>query len=105
MYCMALISLALAIITDVIGSIMLKISKGFTEMLPTFVFILGFISSSYFFSRALLELPLGLSYAAWSGAGTMLTAVAGVIFFKEKINQKGIIGIGILIIGIVMLHV
>lgn len=101
---MALFLLMLAIVSEVIGSVMLKISNGFKELFPTLLFISGYVISFYLFSRALLELPLGLSYAAWSGIGTLLTAIAGVLIFKEKINRQGMLGIGILIAGIVLLN-
>ncbi|OWW09584.1 QacE family quaternary ammonium compound efflux SMR transporter, partial [Bacillus sp. MB353a] len=50
------------------------------------------------------HIPLSLSYATWSGAGTVLTTVIGVKWFKEDLNAKGLIGILLLLSGVVLLN-
>lgn len=100
----AYILLALAIVSEVIGSTMLKLSNGFSKILPTFGVIVGFGTAFYLLSLSLIKLPLGFAYAVWSGLGTILIATVGVFLFKEKINKKGFLGIGLLIAGIVLLN-
>lgn len=101
---MAYILLALSIISEVFGSTMLKLSHGFTKFFPLIGFIAGYSICFYLFSIALLELPLGFSYAIWSGVGTILTALVGVCLFKENVNRQGIIGICLIILGVVLLN-
>jgi len=101
---MAYVLLVFSIVSEVVGSMMLKLSNGFAKFLPVVGVVLGYGLSFYIFSIVLIDLPLGFSYAIWSGSGTVLTALAGVFFFKEKINKKGALGIGILITGIVLLN-
>ena len=84
---------------------MLKLSDGFAKKLPIVGVVLGYGICFYLLSLTLLELPLGFSYAVWSGLGTVLTAVMGVILFGEKINRQGLLGIGLLLIGIVLLNI
>ncbi|WP_277883735.1 multidrug efflux SMR transporter [Paenibacillus sp. N3/727] len=96
--------LAAAILLEVFGSTMLKLSNGFTKITPIIGVVLGYTAAFYMLSKALQALPLGLSYATWSGVGTILTVIIGVYLFKEKVNRQGILGIAILIIGIVMLN-
>lgn len=96
--------LAGAICSEVFGATMLKLSHGFTKWKPMIGVITGYILAFYLLSKALGGLPLGLSYATWSGVGTILTVVIGVSLFKEKVNRQGILGITILVIGIVMLN-
>lgn len=93
-----------AIILEVFGSSMMKLSDGFSKMLPTTGVVVGYCASFYIFSLALNDLPLGLSYATWSGLGTIFTVLVGMYFFKEKIKKQFVIGLVILIIGIVMLN-
>ncbi len=100
---MAYVYLAFAIILETFGSSMLKLSKGFKKLLPVIGVITGYCVSFYLFSLALLELPLGFSYAVWSGVGTILTAMAGVLF-KEKMNRIGVLGISLIIVGVVLLN-
>lgn len=101
---MAYILLILAIISEVFGSTMLKVSDGFSKIFPTLGVAAGYGICFYFLSLALLELPLGFSYAIWSGAGTIFTAFVGILLFKEKINRKGTLGISLVLIGIVLLN-
>lgn len=96
--------LAGAICSEVFASTMLKLSHGFTKLKPIIGVIIGYALAFYLLSKALGGLPLGLSYATWSGVGTILTVMVGVCFFKEKVNRQGLLGIAVLIVGIVMLN-
>lgn len=101
---MAYVWLALAILMEVFGSTMLKLSAGFKKYGPTIGFAIGFGVSFYLFSLALIKLPLGFSYAVWSGTGTVLTAFVGVLLFKEKINRQATVGLVLLVSGIILLN-
>lgn len=96
--------LAGAIITEVFGSTTLKLSHGFTRWAPSVGVVIGYAAAFYLLSKALQVLPLGLSYATWSGVGTILTVMIGVGLFKEKINRQGLLGIMMLTVGIIMLN-
>lgn len=102
---MAYILLAVSITLEVFGSTMLKLSNAFTKLLPIVGVVVGFSASFYLFSIALIDLPLGFSYAIWSGSGTIFTSLVGVFLFKEKINRQGMLGIGLLLIGIILLNI
>lgn len=101
---MPYILLFLAIISEVFGSTMLKLSHGFSKVVPIIGVIAGFGVSFYFFSLALVDLHLGFSYAVWSGVGTILTAIVAVMLFKERINKGGMLGIGLLLVGVILLN-
>ncbi|HLS59549.1 MAG TPA: multidrug efflux SMR transporter [Virgibacillus sp.] len=97
--------LALAIMMEVIGSTMLKMSDGFRNKRPIIGVFVGFGLAFYLLSLVLLEFPLGFTYAVWSGLGTILTVATGVILFKEKVNKQGFLGIGLLLVGIFLLNI
>lgn len=101
---MPYVLLAFSIVSEVFGSTMLKLSDGFKRKWPIVGVVIGFGIAFYIFSLALVDLPLGFSYAIWSGSGTILTAIAGVLLFQEKINKQGVLGISLLLIGIIMLN-
>ncbi len=101
---MAYLLLSFAIVSEVIGSTMLKLSNGFSRKLPIVGVIAGYGVCFYLLSLALLELPLGFTYAIWSALGTILTALVGVFLFNETINRKGVFGIGLLMVGMVLLN-
>ncbi|MFC3041470.1 DMT family transporter [Virgibacillus xinjiangensis] len=100
----AYLLLGISILLEVFGSTMLRLSNGFTRVLPVMGVIAGFGTGFYLLSITLEHLPLSLVYATWSGVGTVLTALAGVFFFKEKINRQGVMGIGLLVIGVLMMN-
>ena len=70
--------LGAAILLEIFSTSMLKLSMGFTKLIPSVVFVVGMSSSFYVLSKALNLVPLSIAYAIWSGIGTALTALIGV---------------------------
>lgn len=95
--------LAIAIVSEVFGSSMLKLSSGFKRLLPSIGVIVGMSVAFYCLSLALKTIPLGTAYAIWSGIGTALTAIVGVIIYKEGFNLKKCLGLVLIIGGVVVL--
>ncbi|GAB2540258.1 DMT family transporter [Gracilibacillus alcaliphilus] len=93
-----------AIVGEVFGSSMLKASNGFKKLLPTLAIIMGYGIAFYTLSLSLKIIPLGMAYAIWSGLGTALTALAGVILYKEGFNSKKFIGLSLIIGGVILLN-
>jgi multidrug resistance protein EbrA len=100
----AYILLAAAIIAEVFASSMLKLSNGFKKLLPSICLIIGYILSFYSLSLALKTLPLGTAYAIWAGVGTSLTALVGVLLYKEHFNSKKLLGMVLIIGGVVIMN-
>lgn len=101
---MKYIYLALAIIFEVTGSAFLNKSEGFTKFLPTAITFLAFGVCLFFLSFALKEIPMGIAYAIWAGAGLVLTALVSVFIFKQNLDGAGIIGIGFILVGVIILN-
>lgn len=96
--------LTIAIIGEVFGSSMLKVSNGFTKLLPSLGIIVGYGIAFYALALLLNLIPLGMAYAIWSGLGTALTALIGIIIFKESINRKKMGGLCLIIGGVIFLY-
>lgn len=96
--------LLLSIISEVIGSSLLKLTDGFKKILPTLAVILAYGFSFYTLSLTLTVLPLGLTYAIWAGLGTALTAIVGIIFYKEAFHMKKVTGLLLIIGGVILLN-
>ncbi|GEN36177.1 MULTISPECIES: DMT family transporter [Aneurinibacillus] len=96
--------LMIAILSEVFGTSMLKMSEGFSKLLPSLGVMAGFGSAFYFISLALQTLPLSMSYAIWSGIGTALTAIIGVVVWKEAFNLQILIGLILIIAGVMVLN-
>lgn len=102
---MGLVYLMGAIISEVFGSSMMKITAVNNSKKAIIGIIAGYVLAFYMLSLALITLPLSFAYAAWSGIGTMLTAIIGFAIFKEEIRTTTVTGIIILIIGLIMMRV
>lgn len=97
--------LGIAIIAEIFGSSMLKMSEGFTRLFPSIGVIAGYVLSFYLLSLALKGIPLSAAYAIWSGIGLVLTALVSIVFFGQKVDVGGLIGIGLILLGVVVLNV
>lgn len=96
--------LAAAILFEVSGTTCMKLSQGFSKMLPSVsVFILYGISFSLMI-LALKRIDLGVAYAIWSGLGTALIATIGISCFGESASPLKIVSIVLVITGVVGLH-
>ena len=101
----AYLLLALAIVCEVIGTLALKMSEGFTKIVPTIFVVLGYLGAFISLGLGLSKgLSMGVAYGIWAGAGTALVAIAGIVLFKEQINVWGFVGIGFIIAGVVLLE-
>lgn len=96
--------LAVAILSEVFGSAMLKVSDGFKKIMPTLGVVSGYVVSFYLFSLVLMAIPLSIAYAIWSGVGTALTALIGVIIYKEGFNIRKVLGLVLIIGGVALLR-
>lgn len=96
--------LSIAIIMEVIAMAALK-SGGFTRVLPTIIMAAGYGISFYCMLLALKTIPMGITYAIWSGVGIILIAIIGIIRFQEIPDLPAIIGMGLIITGVVVIRV
>jgi small multidrug resistance pump len=101
---MAYLYLAIAILTEVTATSALKASKEFTNLMPSLIVIVGYGMSFYFMTLALRSIPLGITYAVWSGIGIVLIAIAGVFLYQEIPDLPAMIGMGLIISGVIIIH-
>src|SRR5699024_2099988 len=94
-----------AIVSEVFGSSMLKLTATTKNKLAIIGIVAGYLTSFYLLSLALLSIPLSIGYAIWGGVGTALTAIVGVMLYRERLSKQTIVGIGVLIIGIVLMQI
>ena len=96
--------LAIAILAEVIGTSALKASAGFSRLVPSAVVVAGYGTAFYFLSLTLRHIPVGIAYAVWSGAGTVLIALIGVIAYRQKLDPAAILGISLIVAGVLVLN-
>ncbi|MFE0505279.1 DMT family transporter [Peribacillus butanolivorans] len=98
------IALGISIISEIFGTTMLKLSEGFTNLSPSIGVILGFGLAFYCLSLCLKTIPLSLAYAIWSGIGTAITALIGVLLWQEPFSTITLGGLVLIIGGVVLLN-
>lgn len=96
--------LILSICMEVTGTSCIKMSAGFTKLLPTVgVFVLYGLS---FWGLAVVvkNIDLSTAYAVWSGLGTALVALVGIMFFGDHVTGLKVLSIGLIIAGVIGLN-
>ena len=101
---MAYAYLLIAILSEVLATSMLKASDGFTKLIPSIVTFIGYSVSFYFLSMVLKYIPMGISYAIWSGLGIVLISIVGLLVFKQELDLPGIFGMVLIISGVIIIH-
>jgi small multidrug resistance pump len=95
------IYLAAAILLEVAGITSLKLSRGFSELVPSIAVPLFYVFSAAAVILALKRLDLSVTYAVWSGVGTALAALIGFAYFREPLTLIKIASLGLVIAGVV----
>ena len=101
---MTYLYLALAILAEVIATSALKASEQFTKIVPSIVVLVGYGLSFYLLTLVLRTMPIGITYAVWSGVGIISIAAIGAIFYKQIPDLPAIIGMGLIISGVIVIH-
>lgn len=101
---MTTVYLLLAIALEVAGTTMLKLSEGFSRLVPSVLMIVFYVGSFGVFSQALKKMDVSMGYAIWSGLGTALIAIIGVLAFKEPVTALKVLSLALIIAGVVGLN-
>ncbi|MBE9374711.1 multidrug efflux SMR transporter [Saccharopolyspora sp. HNM0983] len=102
---MAYLLLAGAILAEVLGTISLKLSEGFSRPLPSVLVVVGYLAAFTALASVLKQgMPVGVAYAIWAGAGVALVALIGAAFLGESITAVQIGGVALIIGGVLALE-
>lgn len=93
-----------AILCECAGTYFMKLSDGFSQILPSAA-CLGFYAFCFFLlSKALQGIELSFAYAAWGAGGIVLATLISTLVFKEPLNAMMIVGIVLCIAGVVIMR-
>lgn len=96
--------LLFTILFEVAGTTSLKLSQGFTKLLPSALVVVCYGISFYLLSLTLKKMDVSIAYAIWSGLGTALVTIVGILWFREPVTAIKIISIGLIIFGVIGLN-
>jgi quaternary ammonium compound-resistance protein SugE len=97
----AWINLFIAGALEIAWAISLKYTDGFSRPWPSLLTIAGMVASFYFLAQAVKVIPVGTSYAIWTGIGAVGTAILGIVLFAESTSLPRLACIALILIGII----
>lgn len=95
------IYLIAAILFEVSGTTCMKLSQGFTKIIPSILIFVFYGLCFSFLTLALKRIEVSVAYSVWAGLGTILVAMIGMIWFRESTTFTKLISIGLIIIGVI----
>jgi small multidrug resistance pump len=98
------LALALAILSELVGTTALKYADGFANPLPSVVVVAGYLGAFYLLSVTLQSLDLGLVYATWAVVGIVGSVCIGIVLFEESIDAAGLAGLALIVAGVVVIN-
>ena len=101
---MSWVILFFAIVFEVAGTLTLKFTEGMTRLWPTVLMFAFYLVSLFGLSTAVARIPVGTAYAVWSGVGTLMVAVLGVLWLKEQVTLLRSVSMLLIVIGVAGLY-
>jgi small multidrug resistance pump len=97
--------LAVAIVTEVTGTIALRFSEGFSRLGPSVLVVVGYAVAFVALSQALVRgMPVGVAYGIWAAVGVTLVALVGAVFLGEPLTWIQVGGVVLVIGGVLALE-
>jgi small multidrug resistance pump len=101
---MAWVLLLAAILLEVCGTTCMKLSEGFTKLVPSLLLFVFYVAAFTCLTFAVKVINISTAYAIWAGLGTALIAVIGFCYFKDDVTPLKIGCIVLIIVGVVGLN-
>ena len=98
------ILLLVAIGSEVIGTSCLKLSEGFSKPIPTLVVLVTYATAMLLLSRVVQTIPLGITYALWSGIGIVAIVLVGLFAYKQVPSPGQLVGIATITAGVIIVN-
>ena len=97
--------LSLGIVTEVCSVTCMKLSGGFSKLLPSVLTFVFMGISLAVFIYALKHFDLSFAYAIWAGLGIAIVAIIGILYFKEPVTALKIASIILISVGVAGLNI
>jgi small multidrug resistance pump len=99
---MTMLILAAAILLEVVGTLSLKASEGFTKKVWLIPVVVGYAGALAFLGAVLAQgMAVGVAYGVWAASGVVLTAVLGRLIFKDPLTWVMGLGIALIMGGVI----
>ena len=94
-----------AIAFEVLGTMLLPTTQGFTKTLPSLFVVGSYVISFYLLSIAVEKLPLAIVYASWAGIGVFTVAILSYFLYKQTLNWQTVTGLIFIVFGVALVNI
>lgn len=99
------LTLAGAIIIEVVATLSLRASDGFRKKAWIAPVVLGYLASFYLLWLTLaLGMPVGVAYGVWTACGVALVALIARVLFAEPLTWVMAAGIALIVAGVLTIE-
>ena len=96
--------LVAAIVCEVAATTFMKLSGSLTKWVWIAPMLAGYVLALGGLALALKTIEVGIAYAVWAGAGTLMIAAIGILFFGEGTSPLKLASMALVIAGVVGLN-
>ncbi|WP_018714358.1 DMT family transporter [Brachymonas chironomi] len=100
---MAWIALLFAGLLEIVWATGMKLSDGFTRLIPSLVTLVTMALSFWLLSVAMRTLPLGTAYTIWTGIGAVGSFLVGILVLGEPVNAMRLLAAVLIVSGMVLM--
>ena len=100
----AWLTLLLAVAAEIAGTSLLKLSEGLSRPWPTVLLLLAYGCAIALVARVVMVIPIGITYALWSGVGTRAVALVGALAYRQFLSSNQMIGIALIVAGVIIVN-
>jgi quaternary ammonium compound-resistance protein SugE len=102
---MAWIMLVVAGLLEVVWSLAMKQSDGFTRLVPSVVTLVTMVASFALLAASMKTLPLGTAYTIWTGIGAIGAFTVGIVVLGEAATPLRLLAAALILSGLVLMKV
>ena len=94
------IYLAVAGLFEVVWVVLLKLTDGFTRVLPSLGTVAAMAASFFCMSQSLRSIPMGTVYAVWTGIGAAGGVIWGIAVLGEPATALRLLCVALILAGV-----
>lgn len=92
--------MAVAGLFEVVWVVLLKLTDGFTRVLPSVGTVAAMAASFFCMSQSLRSIPMGTVYAVWTGIGAAGGVIWGIAVLGEPATALRLLCVALILAGV-----
>lgn len=96
--------LAVAIVSEVAATSLLKFTEGFTRLWPSVIVIVFYELSFILLTVVVRRIAVPVVYATWGGVGVAMVTVVAWAWLGQQLDAAALLGIGLITAGVIVIQ-